>query len=65
MQGQNATDIQEQAKNILGEQAFNDAITMKMIDLHRAYSAAYQKLDNAKAEAYKNIIVVRTLTFKQ
>jgi hypothetical protein len=64
MQGKSATDLQERAKSILGEQGVSEASSMSILDLHRAYSAAYQKLDHAKAEALKDIIVVRTLTFK-
>ncbi len=64
MQAKNAEDIQEQAKSILGEQGISDAMSMPLLELHRKFSAAYQKLDHAKAEALKDIIVVRTLTFK-
>lgn len=65
MQCLNAVDLRERAKSILGEQGVSDAMSMPLLELHRKFSAAYQKLDHARAEAYKNIIVVRTLTFKQ
>jgi hypothetical protein len=62
MQEKSAATLQQRAKSVLGEQEFSKTAAMSILELHRAYSKAIQSFDEGTANAYKDLIVARTLT---
>ena len=56
-----AEDLKTEAKQALGEQTYETATKMSVLELNRAYSTAHQQFDDRTAQAYKNLLLVRMM----